>query len=71
MAVGYRQSSERAEALAAGLAKEFGHPMLAVGGDVADEEDVAEMFRQIRQELGSLRYSLTAPASAGRAYFRT
>ena len=70
VAVGYRQSSERAEVLAAGLAKEVGRPMLAVGGDVADEEDVAEMFRQIRQELGEPQVLLNSAGICWQGVFQ-
>ena len=54
VALNYRSERERAEQLAAELAAESGCRVMAVGADVALEDEVLSMFDAVASELGPL-----------------
>ncbi len=70
VAIGYRDSRAQAQELASRLTALWGHGALAVQGDVAQEEDVAEMFRLVRRELGEPQVLLNSAGICWQGVFQ-
>ncbi len=66
IAVNYKNSREKAEALAASI-RENGQKALAVQADVADRRQVEQMFSRIHEELGEVDLLVCNAGIAGQA----
>ncbi len=66
LALNYNKSREKAEALAASIRK-TGASALAVQADVAERQQVEEMFAQVREELGEVDLLVCNAGIAGQA----
>lgn len=66
LALNYNKSREKAEALAASIRK-TGARALAVQADVAERQQVEEMFAQVRKELGEVNLLVCNAGIAGQA----
>ncbi len=66
IAVNYKNSREKAEALAASI-RESGQKALAVQADVAERRQVEQMFSRVREELGEVDLLVCNAGIAGQA----